>query len=108
MKIFLLAILIAISSSLHADEATSWGKVTEIWAGYQNEMVLFKLDIAHINPAGCGGDYWYIVNPGSTDANKFLSLLLTAQSRKSDVQVMLSDTECFDGRPNALRIGVKS
>ena len=90
-----------------AAEPTQWGKVVEIWSGYKGGQILFKLDIAHINPKSCGGSTYYSVNPATADAEHFLSMLLTAKSTSAPVKIMLSSTECYSNYPTALRMGVK-
>jgi hypothetical protein len=90
-----------------ADEETNWGKVVEVWSGYQNGQVLFKLDIPHENPKSCGAATFYAVNPEIADPAKFLSILLYAKASQQIVKVMLSETECQYNYPSALRIGVK-
>jgi hypothetical protein len=107
MKKILITILILFTGTSLADEATGWGSVTEIWSGYKGGLILFKLDIAHINPKSCTGSGFYSVNPSTSDADHFLSMLLTAKSTGNPVKIMLSSTECYYNYPTALRMGVK-
>jgi len=90
-----------------ADEPSGWGKVVEIWSGYKGGQILFKLNIAHLNPKSCGGSGFYSVNPATADVDHFLSMLLTAKSTGNSVQIMLSSSECHYNYPTALRMGVK-
>jgi len=107
MRILLSIILIFFTGTSVADESTGWGKVVEIWSGYKGGQVLFKLDIAHLNPKSCGATTYYSVNPATADADHFLSMLLTAKSTGNSVRVMLSSSECHYNYPTALRMGVK-
>jgi len=43
-----------------ATELTDVAKVGEIWSGYDNGQVLFKVNIPHLNPANCGGSSFYV------------------------------------------------
>ena len=100
-------ILLSVSTNAYSDEETSWGKVIEVWSGYNNGMVLFKLDIPHENPKNCSASTFYSVNSDKADTSKFLSILLTAKTTGDPVKLMLSTTECFSNYPMALRIGVR-
>ncbi len=106
-KILILALYFGCVNA-YADTTTSFGEVQEVWSGYSSGKILFKLNIAHVDPKPCGSAAWYAVDPAKADADKFLSLLLTAQSTKSKVSVILSDTYCSGSYPVALRMGVKS
>lgn len=107
MKNLMITILILFTGTTLADEATGWGNVIEIWSGYKGGQILFKLDIAHINPKSCGGSGFYSVNPATADADHFLSMLLTAKSTGNPVKLMISTTECHYNYPTALRMGMK-
>ena len=100
-------ILFLMSTTAIAEESTEWAKVTEIWSGYSNGQVLFKLDIPHENPNNCSASTYYAVNPDTADTNKFLSILLLAKAANQSVRLMLSETQCHYKYPSALRIGVK-
>ncbi len=93
-----------------ADAQTGWGQITEVWSGYDGGKVLFRMSIDHIDPVtiDCNAKTFYSVDPDTADANKFLSILLSAQATKSQVSVMLSDVVCYSGYPSALRLGVKT
>lgn len=99
--------LVTLTSGVSATELTQVTNIGEIWSGYQNGQILFKTDLPHINPAGCSSRGYYIVDADKADANKFLSILLTAQSRNADVRVRISKTLCFSGYPVALRMAIQ-
>ena len=108
MKNIVLGIaLLTITGGVCATEITSTTKVGEIWSGYSDGRILFGTSLAHINPAGCANTSFYAVDASKADADKFLSMLLTAQSRDADVQIRISKTLCFSGYPVALRMAIK-
>lgn len=108
MKKLLFGLVLAlVHNVVSATEITGIGKVGEIWSGYNEGNILFKLSIPHINPANCGSSGFYVVDATKADADKFLSVLLAAQSRKADVQVRISKTLCASGYPVALRMAIK-
>lgn len=105
-----LLLVISIGQSLHvtASELSPVGNVGDIWSGYENEQVLFEFIGTKINPASCGSTQFYLVDETKADSNKFLSMLLIAQSRGADIQVRISETDCVLGYPVALRMAIKS
>ena len=107
MKKFITAILFLFCANAYSDQTTLLGKVTQIWSGYSSGMILFKLDIPHVNPKSCSSAYFYSVDAIQADVDKFLSMLLTAQSRQADVQIIISDIACYAGYPTALRMGIR-
>lgn len=107
MKFLITLLMLILSVNVYADEETSWGKVTEVWSGYGNGMILFKLDIPHENPKSCSATTFYSVSAEKSDTSKFISILLTAKSSNSPVKLMLSTADCFSGYPMALRIGLR-
>ncbi|NQY64895.1 MAG: hypothetical protein HRT38_14430 [Alteromonadaceae bacterium] len=107
MKKFMTMILLLFCVNAHSDQTTGLGKVTEIWSGYSSGMILFKLDIPFINPNSCSSGA-YSVDATKADVDKFLSMLLTAQSRQASVQIIISDTACYGGYATALRMGIRS
>jgi len=106
-KIVLVLISFGISISAFATEITATTKIGEIWSGYANGQILFKTVATHINPKPCDSNGFYAVDATKADADKFLSMLLTAQSRDADVQIRISLTECLSGYPVALRMAIK-
>lgn len=100
-------ILLVISFTSAAEETTGWAKVTEVWSGYGSGMILFKLDIAHLNPGSCPSSGFYAVDPATADSSKFLSILLAAKASKANVQMKISSSACFYNYPTALRVGIK-
>lgn len=106
-SLFLGLVFCAFANAVNATEITATAKVGELWSGYNDGHVLFKLDIPHINPAGCGSNGFYVVDATKADADKFLSVLLTAQARNADVRVRISKTFCYFGYPVALRMAIK-
>lgn len=80
MKKLLTALLASlISTSAAADEVAEWAMVKEIWAGYTNGQILFKLDAPHINPKSCSSSNFYSVSAGNANTKQFLELLMSAQ-----------------------------
>ena len=106
MKKFITIVLLFFCVNAHSEQTSGLGKVTEIWAGYDSSMILFKLDIPEVNPKSCYPGF-YSVDATKTDVDKFLSILLTAQSRQANVQIIISDKVCYVGYATALRIGIR-
>ncbi len=90
-----------------ADTHSGVGKVIEVWSGYQNGKVLFRLDVTHKNPKPCTANTYYAVDATRADSDKFMSMLLMAKASGAKVDVIMSDTECFSNYPLALRMGIK-
>ena len=80
-------------------------KVTEVIAGYEHGVILFKTKADHHNPKGCD-DAYYTVNKEKADLQIILSMLLTAQSRNADISIGVNAEECGSGEYASGRISV--
>ena len=105
-KLLITLPLFLLSLGAVAEEQTDWGQVVEIWSGYKNGKILFKLDAAYKNPKSCGGSGFYSVNPEVVDRESLLPVLLMAKASQQSVKLVISSTECFEQFPSVLRVGI--
>ena len=100
-----LALLVCLSFNVFADiDKSDATTITEIWAGYQEGVLLFKTTEAHVNPHECTSTY-YVVRDGDANLQVILSVLLAAQRSGSKVIVGVNTSECdSSGRISVTRV----
>ena len=103
--------MLIMSSSVFAGTVAQGGlKVTKVMAGYQTGELYFHVDKDPLNPMECSNtsnnDHIFVVDPNKSDVSHVLSVLLTAKTTGSEIELLIYNDACFRGYAVIRRVGI--
>lgn len=107
--LFTVLVATIVSAPAHAQEYTSPGYINFYTNGWATDQVRVTTTAPPINPAGCPFTDGYITNPSEPGNHTFEAALLETflASSPKHVEIIVSNTTCYLGRPEIIGVTIK-
>jgi len=95
-----------LASSAHAQQWSAAGTITFYTTGFLADQVRVQTTAPFINPANCPTTDGYITNPSDSGNHTHQAALLGAYLSGKTVQIVVSTTACYLGRPQIIAVTI--
>ena len=106
MRILMLATIGTVWAATASAQTHAVGQISLIRTGWAADSFAVVLNVPQLNPASCGTADGYISDSSLPGYKTYYAAALTAFTMNQTVQVVIHNSECFNGRPKLIGINL--